>query len=100
MQPKLPKQTASGKPGAVQCDAPLEPRFESQFEESMFERVAPGEGGLGLKQVVAALPGDRVYGLELPLRSEADAGVGPHERLGKCVAATRRLLADAGHPIA
>jgi sugar phosphate isomerase/epimerase len=86
--------------GYVQlCDAPLEPRFESYFEESMFERMAPGEGGLGLHAVVAALPGDRVYSLELPLRSEAEAGIGPYERLGKCVAAARRLLVEAGHPV-
>ena len=87
--------------GYVQlCDAPRTPRFESYFEESMFERMAPGEGGLGLKEVVAALPGDRIYSLEIPLRSEAEAGIGPHERLGKCVAAARRLLAEAGHEIA
>lgn len=84
--------------GYVQlCDAPSTPRFESYFEESMFERVAPGEGGLGLDAIVAALPGDRVYSLELPLRSEAEAGIGPHERLGKCVEAARRLLVRAGH---
>jgi sugar phosphate isomerase/epimerase len=86
--------------GYVQVsDAPLAPRFESYFEESMFERAVPGEGGLGLKGVVTALPGDRVYSLEVPLRGEAEAGVGPHERLGKCVEALRRLLIDAGHQI-
>lgn len=86
--------------GYVQlCDAPLTPRFESYFEEAMFERMAPGEGGLRLKEVLAALPGDRIFSLEVPLRSEAEAGIGPHERLGKCVEAARRLLAAAGHPI-
>jgi sugar phosphate isomerase/epimerase len=82
--------------GYVQlCDAPLTPRFESYFEESMFERMVPGEGELGLRELLAVLPADRVYSLELPLRSEAKAGIGPHERLGKCVAAARRLLAEA-----
>ena len=82
--------------GYVQlCDAPLKPRFESYFEESMFERMVPGEGGLDLSELLAVLPGDRVYSLELPLRSEARAGIGPHERLGKCVTAARRLLAQA-----
>jgi sugar phosphate isomerase/epimerase len=79
------------------CDAPSVPRFESYFEESMFERVAPGKGGLGLDAIVAALPADRVYSLELPLRSEAEAGIGPRERLGKCVEAARALLFRAGH---
>ena len=77
------------------CDAPREPRFESYHEESMFERMVPGEGGLGLAELVAVLPKDRVYAIEVPQRSEAQAGIGPHERLGKCVAAVRRLLAEA-----
>ena len=80
--------------GYVQiCDAPLEPRFESYFEEAMHERMAPGTGELGLLELVAALPRDRVYALEVPLRTEAAAGLGPHERLGKCVEATRALFA-------
>jgi sugar phosphate isomerase/epimerase len=82
------------------CDAPGTPRFDSYFEESMFERMAPGMGGLGLAEIVAALPRDRVFSLEVPLRSEAEAGIGPRERLGKCVDSARRLLAAAGHPIA
>lgn len=82
--------------GYVQlCDAPLKARFESYFEEAMFERLPPGAGELGLLEVVRALPRERVFALEVPLRSEADAGVGPHERLGKCVAAARDLLANA-----
>lgn len=81
--------------GYVQlCDAPLKPRFDTYFEEAMYERMAPGTGELGLKAVVAALPRDRVFALEIPVRSEADAGIGPHERLGKCVEATRRLFAE------
>jgi hypothetical protein len=31
----------------------------------------------------------------LPLRSEAKAGIGPHERLRKCVEAARNLLIEA-----
>lgn len=86
--------------GYVQlCDAPMAPRFASYFEESMFERVAPGEGGLGLKEVVAALPGGCVFSLEVPLRSEAEAGSGPERRLRKCVEAARTLLAAAGHVV-
>lgn len=79
------------------CDAPLTPRFESYLEESMFERMAPGEGELGLPELLAVLPAERVYALEVPLRSEARAGAGPHQRLGRCVEAARRLLAEA-HP--
>ncbi|CAN7270360.1 TIM barrel protein [Phenylobacterium sp. LjRoot219] len=81
--------------GYVQlCDAPLTPRFETYFEEAMFERMAPGTGELGLLEVVKALPRDRVFALEIPLRSEAAAGAGPHARLGKCVEAARNLFAQ------
>jgi sugar phosphate isomerase/epimerase len=81
--------------GYVQiCDAPARPRFDTYFEEAMYERMAPGTGELGLLEVLAALPRDRVFALEVPLRSEAEAGLGPHERLGKCVEATRRLFAQ------
>jgi hypothetical protein len=59
----------------------------------MYERMVPGTGGLPLPEVLAALPGDVVIGLEVPLRSQAQAGVGPHRRLGRCVDAARELLA-------
>lgn len=75
------------------CDAPREPRISNYFEEAMFERMVPGEGDLGLSELIAVLPSDRVYAIEVPLRSDALAGVGPHERLARCVEATRTLLA-------
>jgi sugar phosphate isomerase/epimerase len=81
--------------GYVQlCDAAETPMIASYMEEAMYERMVPGEGGLGLKELVAALPHDRFFSLEVPQRSEALAGKGPHERLGRCVDATRRLLAE------
>jgi sugar phosphate isomerase/epimerase len=81
--------------GYVQlCDAPRIPVIEDYMEEAMFERMVPGEGELPLLDMLAALPRDRVIGLEVPLRREAEAGVGPHERLGRCVEAARNLLAQ------
>lgn len=74
------------------CDAPRASRFENYFEEAMFERMVPGEGELDLQSLLAALPHDRVFAIEVPLRSAVEAGVGPHERLRKCVEATRRLI--------
>jgi sugar phosphate isomerase/epimerase len=76
------------------CDAPRVPRFASYHEESMFERKVPGEGELGVRELVAVLPADRVYAIEVPLRSEALAGKGPAERLGKCVDAVRQMLEE------
>ena len=60
----------------------------------MFERMVPGKGEPGLPELLAVLPPDRGYSLELPLRSNAKAGIRSHERLGKCVLAARRLLAE------
>ena len=75
------------------CDAPLKPTIADYMEEAMYQRMVPGEGELALYDMLAALPRDRIVGLEIPLRSEAEAGVGPRERLGRCVAAARELLA-------
>jgi sugar phosphate isomerase/epimerase len=80
------------------CDAPLQPQNPGfmdpdYMDEAMHQRQVPGEGELPLLDMLAALPRDRVIGLEIPLRSEALAGVGPRERLGRCVAAARDLLA-------
>jgi sugar phosphate isomerase/epimerase len=75
------------------CDAPLAPRFDTYFEEVMFERMAPSTGELPLLDVLRALPRDLPIGLEVPMRSKAEAGMGPHERLGPVVENARRLLA-------
>jgi hypothetical protein len=54
--------------------------------------MVPGTGELPLLDILAAVPRDRVIGLEVPLRSQADAGVGPFDRLRPCVDAARDLL--------
>jgi len=74
----------------------------SYYEEAMFDRMVPGTGELPLLDILDAVPRDLVIGLEVPSRSQAQAGLGPHERLGRCVAAARGLLAqlDDGETIA
>lgn len=80
--------------GYVQlADAPWAARFDTYMEEAMFERMAPGEGELPLAPFLALVPDDRVVSLEIPMRSLAQQGVGPHERTRRCVEAARRLLA-------
>jgi sugar phosphate isomerase/epimerase len=64
-----------------------------QMHEARYERMVPGEGELPLLDLVKALPRDIPIGLEVPQLSLAEAGVGPHERLGRCVEAARKLLA-------
>jgi sugar phosphate isomerase/epimerase len=95
----VPEDIAALDPDLVDyiqiCDAPREQRFATYNEEAMFERMVPGEGELGLAPLLAVLPVDRVYAMEVPLRAAALAGIGPHARLGRCVEATKRLLAKA-----
>jgi sugar phosphate isomerase/epimerase len=82
--------------GYVQlCDAPLVPENPSYMDEAMHERKVPGTGELPLLDILSALPRDRVVSLEVPQRSLAEAGATPHARLGRCVEATRELLAAA-----
>jgi hypothetical protein len=45
--------------------------------------------------MLAALPPDRVVGLEVPLRSRAEAGVSAYDRILPCVEGARALLTQA-----
>jgi len=73
-------------------DAPLVGTHPSYMEEAMFDRRVPGEGELPLRDLLAELPHDVIVGLEIPLRSRADAGMGAEDRLRPCVDAARALL--------
>jgi len=80
--------------GYVQLsDAPLQPIVANYMEEAMFERMVPGEGELPLREILGGLPGGVVIGLEVPMRRSAEAGVGPHDRLRRCLEGARGLLA-------
>jgi len=86
---------APGEINYVQlCDAPTTGRFETYLEEAMYERMVPGEGELPLKEILARTPRDVVVGLEVPLRSRAQAGVRPRELLQPCVDAAKAMLAE------
>jgi sugar phosphate isomerase/epimerase len=81
------------KIGYIQLsDATRKPRMKSYLEEAMYERMAPGDGELLLAEILGAAPDDVVVGLEIPMRSLAEAGVGPMDRLRPCVAAAHELL--------
>jgi sugar phosphate isomerase/epimerase len=74
------------------CDAPWASRFDTYIEEALYERMAPGAGELPLAAFVQMLPADVVVSLEIPMRSLAERGIGPSERLASCVEAARSLL--------
>ena len=68
-------------------------QYEAYLDEALYQRMVPGTGELGVAELLKVLPRDRVFGIEVPLRSEAEAGIEPRERLGKCVEAVRGLFA-------
>ncbi|MEZ0053484.1 sugar phosphate isomerase/epimerase [Mycobacterium sp. MAA66] len=74
------------------ADTTLKPGSRHYAEEAMYERMVPGEGELPLPDIVAALPGDVVIGLEVPRRSLALSGATPIDRLRPCVEAARALM--------
>jgi sugar phosphate isomerase/epimerase len=74
------------------CDVPMPAVAESYMEEALYERRAPGDGDLPLAEFLRHVPEGVVLGLEIPIRSEAEQGIGPRERLGRCLERTRALL--------
>lgn len=81
--------------GAQFCDAPLTMPAERQLFEALSERMLPGEGELPLHEFVRALPPGVPIGIEVPMKSLKDRGVGPLERARMAVEATRRVIAEA-----
>ena len=81
------------------CDAPRRPSEPDYLKEATFERMIPGEGEMPLRDYLAALPSSVTISLEVPLKSQAEAGIEPRIRLRRCVDAARRLLAgdDGNH---
>ncbi len=78
--------------GYVQlCDVPVISKYESYADEARYYRLPPGEGELPLQELINALPRDLMLGLEVPMLGEAQAGIGPYERLSRCVQAARAL---------
>ncbi len=77
-------------------DTTMQKRLQHYAEEAMFERLAPGDGELPLLDLLAALPEEPVVGLEIPMRSSAEAGVSARDRLLPCVERARSLLTELG----
>ena len=75
------------------CDVPVVPENPDYMREAAFGRLCPGKGELPLAEILAALPRHLLIGLEVPMYKEAEAGIGPRERVGPSVEASRRLLA-------
>lgn len=77
------------------CDALRNPVIPDYMEEAMYERSVPGDGDAPLVEILAGLRDVQSVGLEIPLRSLAEQGVGPRERMKRCVERSRAVLAEA-----
>jgi sugar phosphate isomerase/epimerase len=75
------------------CDVPRVAANSSYVDEAMYERMAPGTGGLPLLEYLDALPRQVIIGLEVPQRSLAEAGVAPRDRVSRAVDGARALMA-------
>lgn len=75
------------------CDAPVEipPTTEGLIHTARFERLAPGEGGIDMAAILAALPTGIPYALEIP-KAMLTAQVGAKEHARLAIAAARRHL--------
>jgi sugar phosphate isomerase/epimerase len=62
------------------------------YRDDTTDRLPPGEGELPLSEIIAVVPPDVVIGLEVPMRSRAEAGEPTAERVRRCVAAARDLM--------
>lgn len=76
------------------CDVPLVSAHANYADEARYDRLCPGKGELPLLELLKVLPRERAVGIEVPMLALAEAGVGPHARLGPCVEATRALIAQ------
>ncbi|MBW8752930.1 MAG: sugar phosphate isomerase/epimerase [Sphingomonadales bacterium] len=75
-------------------DVPMPAVIDDYMEEALYERRAPGDGDLPLREFLRHVPAGVVVGLEVPIRSEAEAGIGPRERMARCVAQARALMTE------
>ena len=76
------------------CDLPEVFAYEAYSDQAKFERLAPGEGVLPLREFIKALPQTLLLGLEIPQRAKALAGADHRERIGAIVEATRSFTTD------
>jgi 4-hydroxyphenylpyruvate dioxygenase len=75
------------------CDAPpgVPPTNEELIHTARFERLYPGDGGIDVTGILAALPAGIPYALEIP-RAQLVAQIGAKEHARQAIVAARRRL--------
>lgn len=78
--------------GHVQlCDVPMPAQIENYMEEALFERRGLGGGDLPLQAFIQKISPSIPIGLEIPIRSLAERGVTPLDRLQRSAEVARKL---------
>ncbi len=73
------------------CDVPMPAVIGDYMEEALFERRGPGDGDLPLGEFLGRIPPAVPVGLEIPIRSEVEAGIPDFDRMGRCLEQAKRL---------
>jgi sugar phosphate isomerase/epimerase len=81
-------------PYAQLCDGPQRLAVDGDYlRDALDDRCAPGEGGLPLVELLAALPADTPFSLEVRSRAYRERFADPVARARAVLDATRRFLA-------
>jgi sugar phosphate isomerase/epimerase len=80
------------------CDAPKEvpPTLEGKIHTGRDERLFPGEGGIDIPAILACMPPDIPYSIEVPRNTMTNA-IGPAEVAEITLRVTRYYLEGGGH---
>ncbi len=73
-------------------DGPTEVADDARWKEAIGERQRPGEGDLPLAAMIAPFGPDMIYDLEVPRRSEREAGICAQDRCTRAIRQGRALL--------
>lgn len=74
-------------------DGPMQkPDMAAYVDETVYERMIPGEGEFPLRELLAHVPADVIIDVEVPLRGHQQRGLGPSERARLAVDGARRVL--------
>jgi sugar phosphate isomerase/epimerase len=77
--------------GAQLCDGPARMDDAEYFNRAMFDRMAPGEGEMPVREFLGVLPPDLIYGVEVPFPAVTAGKVGPLEHATRLLEQARAL---------
>lgn len=90
------QEFAALKPGLVThvqlCDVPMPAVMSDYMQEALYERRAPGDGDLPLRELAPLLPQCATIGLEIPARSQIADGANLERFLTQCLLKAQSIM--------